>query len=364
MNDVQTPSAADLLRDTLHTVHTYITPIRSHALHVYHSAFVTMPACPLLNQMLQQFGQAELPQLISQRATSGWPWATVLEGHEGWALSVAVSKDGRRIASGARDNTVRVWDAVMLEEIAVLKGHEHWVTSVVFCPDGKRLLSASDDGTIRMWDVNSYSAEPIAVLLCEDTGRMLSVAVSPDGEHIASGSADSAVRVWNADTYDSSPRILRGHQDKVNMVVYSPNSRSIVSCSDDGTVRIWDAVSDEQLGVMEHDYSVLCVAFSWDGTRLVSGSWDCTARVWDAETYDELARLEGHEHAARAAAFSPDGQSIVTGSGNGTVRVWNSQSFGASGKVIGSSLTRSLSDLHSDQYMSSHLRRTCDPWRA
>jgi GTPase SAR1 family protein/predicted MPP superfamily phosphohydrolase len=69
--------------------------------------------------------------------------------------SVAFSPDGRWLASGSSDSSVRLWDASSGELIRSLEGHQDWVRSVAFSQDGRWLASGSDDNTVKLWEVET-----------------------------------------------------------------------------------------------------------------------------------------------------------------------------------------------------------------
>ncbi|KAF6759000.1 WD40-repeat-containing domain protein [Ephemerocybe angulata] len=245
----------------------------------------------------------------------------VLEGHNHgeWVNSVAFSRDGTRIVSGSDDKTVRVWDASAGMALSVLEGHTNSVHSVAFSGDGTRIVSGSEDRTVRVWDASTGMALSI---LEGHTKPVTSVAFSEDGTRIVSGSMDR-MRVWDAST-GMALRVLEGHTGWVYSVAFSRDGTRIVSGSVDKTVRVWDASTGMALRVLEgHTDWVYSVAFSRDGTRIVSGSADETVRVWDASTGEVLSVLEGHTKSVTSIALSQDGTRIVTASRDKTVRVWD-----------------------------------------
>src|SRR5690606_8835907 len=104
----------------------------------------------------------------------------ILEGHSGWVNSITFSPDGKLIASGSYDKTIRLWDVATGAPTAALEGHSNCTDSIAFSPDGKLLASASDDGTIRLWDV----ATKVYKIIFRTSSEIQRVSFSQDGKFI------------------------------------------------------------------------------------------------------------------------------------------------------------------------------------
>jgi len=285
-----------------------------------------------------------------------------LENHDGFVVTTSFSPDGKTLASGSWDNTIKLWDRQTGKELRTLTGHDA-VYAVSFSPDGKTLASSGADSTIKLWNVetgkeiytikghnNKYvfsvsfspdgktlassGADKTVKLWNVETGKeihtleghknfVMTVSFSPDGKTVASGGWDKTVKLWNVET-GKEIRTLRGHKNFVYSVSFSPDGKTLASGGNDKIVKLWDVDTGKEFKTIKaHDYYIFTVSFSPDGKTLASGSADNTAKLWDVETGTEIRTFYGHDDSVRSLSFSPDGKTLATGSWDTSIKFWN-----------------------------------------
>jgi WD40 repeat protein len=251
--------------------------------------------------------------LVPVPAFAQKPELVVQTGHTGRVRSVAFSPDGKTLASGSFDNTVKLWDMATGTQLRSLEGHSNTVVSVAFSPDGKTLASSSN--TTKLWDVatgaqlRSLDGHSVAVA---------AVAFSPDGNILASGGLNT-IQLWNVAT-GVQLRSINADAGLVASVAFSPDGKTLASGSQ-YQVSLWDVATGAQRPLGAHGEVVKSVAFSPDGKTLTSGSYNLI-ELWDVATRKRLHSLR-HSITVASVAFSPDGKTFATGASDGEVELWD-----------------------------------------
>lgn len=311
---------------------------------------------------------ADNPASLKESAT--------LKGHTSAVNIVAFSPDGKTLASGSADNTVKLWDPATGKERTTLKnkgGLE--IKGLAFSPDGKTLAAGSHTSNILLWELETgkvkktlkaNSGKAMNALAFSPDGKVLAaggnfqpiylfdvetgknvgalgkpgslkcLTFSPDGKTLASGSEDRTIILWDVATARER-ETFKGHTETVTSVAFSPDGKMLASGSGDGTIKLWDTATGMEKSTLKGPMgaTVWSVAFSPDGKTLASGNYDNlitdqadrvkeVCKLWNVATGKQLAALAGHTSSiVRSVAFSPDGKTLASGCSDTTIKLWD-----------------------------------------
>jgi len=282
------------------------------------SFVLTLAACAVVFVFAARTQRAQQPRANE----ASRPELVLQTGHAMRVDGLAFSPDARLLASGSKDNTVRLWDTERAFELRKLTGHAAWVKAVAFSADGRWLASGSVDGAVKLWDV----ATGRELKSMSGGGSINAIAFSPDARFVVAGNAENAVVVWNAQT-GQAERTQTGHAGAVLTIAFSPDGKLLATGARDKAIKIWDAGSGRELHTLAgHADRVRALAFSPDNRHLASGSFDKTIKIWDAAKGRETRTLSGHADAVMAVAYTDGGRSLVSAGANSLALVrWDAE---------------------------------------
>jgi WD40 repeat protein len=247
--------------------------------------------------------------------------------------SMAFSRDGRFVAAGGSDDTVRIWSRRTPHRpvlLATLPPMPDDVMSVLVSPDGATLTVGGIDGTVRTWDLADPANPKRLAEFDAGAGQLVyGYALSPDGSTVATADENGSVELWRI-TDPLRPKQVGtfvAHPQEVNAVAFNPQGTMLVTAGEDGTAALWSLTDHTRLGVLAgHDGFVLSVAFNPAGTMVATASADHRALVWDVRDPRApvvLSELPGHINYLSSVAFSPSGTEVATASWDHTARLWD-----------------------------------------
>ncbi|MEH2253156.1 nSTAND1 domain-containing NTPase [Nostoc sp.] len=276
------------------------------------------------------------------------------ERHSGVIERLALSPDGKILASASVDRTVKLWSLKNGRLLQTLKGHESAVTDVSFSPNSKMIVSASNDRSIRIWKLDnqmptiqgsSLSFSPDSQMIATGQGKKIKlwyqngklqkvfpeghrlpitkISFAPNGKLIASGSGDGIVKLWYLDGRLFAT--LKGHRNLVTSVSFSPSGKIIATASRDRTVKLW-GLDGTLLKTFNVGSVITSISFSPNGEIIAASCEDMTVKLWhldDRLNETSLPPLTGHKASVLDVSFSPNGKIIASASEDGNVILWH-----------------------------------------
>ncbi|KAH7904312.1 WD40-repeat-containing domain protein [Hygrophoropsis aurantiaca] len=287
----------------------------------------------------------------------------VFEGHASAVRWVAYFHDGKRIISGSRDQTVRIWDIARQEQNGASLKHDSQVNSIALSPDERRLVSGGMgvvlwdlEGRTVMWKKEKEEVDGLCVayspdgrlvaarhheaivLLNAETGEQIRdplqfgepvscLAFSPDGTRIAAGSHPGNVREFDVATGETVVGPFKVHTKRATSLVYALDGQQFITASHDKSIRVSDAATGQETGdpMLGHESWISQIALSRDGQRLASSSADAIVCVWDLRTRQQIGSpLQSQDHSnLLSVAWSMEDRSIVAGRLDGKIFLWD-----------------------------------------
>ncbi len=247
-----------------------------------------------------------------------------LKNDIGQVRSLAITPDGMRVLLASADTSIRVWEPRSDRKLARLGNHTSEAWAVVALQDNTRALSGGRDNTLRLWDLNLRVCLKCFRCGKDASDQIFSCAVNPTGTQALSGHRNGRIRLWNLAT-EGCLATLEGHSSTVNSVRIAPDGQFAVSGSSDRTVKIWDLTAGTCVGTLEgHQTHVTSVAISPDGALIASsGFTDSTVRLWDFKSGACVQVIANERYGApMSVAFSPEGSRLVVGTADGEVWVF------------------------------------------
>ena len=230
-----------------------------------------------------------------------------------YVYSISFSPDGTLLASGGRENVVRIWDVETGQNINIFQ-HKSEVYSVAFSPDGKTLASASGDRTVKLWDVTTGKE----IFTIRGRNLAVDIAFSPDGRVLAFSSG--GIKLWNVETGQNIATFEGGG----NSIAFSPDGSNLVCASGiAGVVELWDIHASSSIELEHMEFRA--VSLSPNRKTIAAGTYIGIIKLWDVETGQNIGNLiDERWHSVRILRFSPDGRIIASRSTNeGFIRLWD-----------------------------------------
>lgn len=289
------------------------------------SLITAMQATRQLQALIPVFPSAESSKTgtleVLQQAVYRVKEFNRLTGHQGRVYSIAISPDGRWIASGGDDKILRLWTHKGFL-VKGFSGHEGRILSLAFSPDGRTIASSGAEGMVKLWRKSGRKLRTLPV-----DSEVFSLSFnpkitrnSPQSEiYLATAGSDGQIKLWAED--GTLIRSIQAHSKTILKIVFSHQSSTLWSASLDGTVKQWNLADGTLLKTLQHDRFVNSLALSADDRLIATGSGNGILSLW--ETTGQLLLSQTAHHSVIAdVKFATQGGFVATASWDGTIGLW------------------------------------------
>ncbi|CAO5179984.1 WD-40 repeat-containing protein [Frankia sp. AiPs1] len=259
------------------------------------------------------------------------PWhnddALEILPHPAKVLGIAFSPDGRTLATGAADASVRQWSALDY----TIVGHVKFIWNALVAPNGRFLATGDYDNTAMIWDLANPVRPKALQTLTGHEGAIGGLALTGDSRTLATSGQDGRIMLWDTSDPKHVTRLatMAEAQYTVGELAFSPDHSTLYSAVGDGELAVWDVRDPRHpralTRVNAHRFGLTAVAVSPDGRTLATGGPDHQLRLWDVRTPAHptpLATIGGFSATVNSIRFSPDGATMAVGT-ESQVRTWD-----------------------------------------
>jgi eukaryotic-like serine/threonine-protein kinase len=272
-------------------------------------------------------------------AVNGEPLTSMPETHS-TICSLAMTRDGKRVAVGDVDGGITIWDTENTRELAHWLWDVKYVKKLAFSPDGAVLVSGTrstdNRDNIAFWNpatgelLKTLPGHPVILrtlrqevhhYLEKQRGEITALAFSPDGKTLATG-AEWRVRLWDLASGEMIRELAEHGGHITGGIAFSPDGKLLASGGSDNVVKLWEVGTGKLLETLTESGLITGVAFSPDG-RLLAISTFRGVRLWHVPTRDLCGTLDQGESYVRPLTFTADGAHLMGASSDGALHLWH-----------------------------------------